>query len=217
MASMDAGSTNLHPDFGPSGGYPYGIPFTVVTNEHKQVRITFSYASQSNRRPYPFGADTPIEGGKNAGGDRHAIMVNSQTCTLYELWNARYSASRPKAGSGAIWKLTSNALDLGGRRGPADPAGPADLRTGQGGGAHRTADHARDPVHRAADPVGLHLAGPARGGVGLEPRPAPDGRPVPAASQLPGRPVLRQPAQPVLPGRQGHPGGNAALRADPGR
>jgi hypothetical protein len=111
LASMDSSSTFLHPDFGPDpGGYPYGIPFTIVTSKTKLVRIKFQYASQSNKGPYPFGPDTPIEGGKNSTGDRHAIMVNSDTCTLYELWDARYSPSGSTAGSGAIWKLTSNAL-----------------------------------------------------------------------------------------------------------
>ncbi len=111
LASMDAGHTDLHPDFGPDpGGYPYGIPDRIVTNRHRLVRIKFTYASESNRGPYPFGPDTPIEGGRNAGGDRHAIMVNSRTCTLYELWEARYSAHGSTAGSGAIWHLTSNAL-----------------------------------------------------------------------------------------------------------
>jgi hypothetical protein len=37
-------------------------------------------------------------------------MVNRNTCTLYELWEARYSARRSTAGSGAIWHLRSNAL-----------------------------------------------------------------------------------------------------------
>lgn len=110
LRSMDAGTTYLHPDFGPSGGFPYGIPFNVVTNAHRKVRITFQYASESNRGPYPFGPDTLIEGGKNASGDRHALMVNSSTCTLYELWEARYSATKPTAGSGASWNLRSNAL-----------------------------------------------------------------------------------------------------------
>jgi hypothetical protein len=110
LRSMDSARTYLHPDFGPDpGGYPYGIPFTVVTNRHPLVRIRFQYASESDKGPYPFGQDTPIEGGKNAGGDRHAIMVNKQTCTLYELWEARYSR-HPTAGSGAIWHLRSNAL-----------------------------------------------------------------------------------------------------------
>jgi len=111
MKSMDSATTYLHPDFGPDpGGYPYGIPYTIVTNSHPLVSIAFTYASQSDKGPYPFGADTSIEGGKNAGGDRHAIMVNSGTCRLYELWDARYSASNPTAGSGAIWNLRSNAL-----------------------------------------------------------------------------------------------------------
>jgi hypothetical protein len=111
LRSMNSSSTYMHPDFGPkSGGYPYGIPFTVVTSAHKTVRIKFQYASESYRGRYPFGPDTPIEGGKNAGGDRHAIMVNATTCTLYELFDARYSASGSTAGSGAMWHLTSNAL-----------------------------------------------------------------------------------------------------------
>jgi hypothetical protein len=111
MRSMDSATTLLHPDFGPNpGGYPYGIPFNVVTNSQRRVRIRFTYASESNKGPYPFGPRTRIEGGKNASGDRHAIMVNKDTCTLYELWDAHYSATRPTAGSGAIWNLRSNAL-----------------------------------------------------------------------------------------------------------
>ena len=109
--SMDSSATYLHPDFGPNpGGYPYGIPFTVVTSAHPVVPVSFEYASESDAGPYPFGPDTPIEGGPSADGDRHAIMVNSSTCTLYELYDAQYSPSGSTAGSGAIWQLTSNAL-----------------------------------------------------------------------------------------------------------
>jgi hypothetical protein len=110
LKSMDSAKTFLHPDFGPSGGFPYGIPFNVVTNSHPLVKIHFQFASESDKGPYPFGPGTLIEGGKSAGGDRHAIMVNKVTCTLYELWEARYSKSRSTAGSGAIWHLRSNAL-----------------------------------------------------------------------------------------------------------
>jgi hypothetical protein len=109
MRSMDSANTLLHPDFGPSGGVPYGIPYSIVTSSHPLVRIKFRYASQSDKGPYPFGPDIRIEGGKNAGGDRHAIMVNKQTCKLFELYNARW-ATHPTAGSGAIWNLRSNAL-----------------------------------------------------------------------------------------------------------
>ena len=75
------------------------------------MKVRFLYASQSNRVPYPLGPDTPIEGGQNARrSDRHALMVNQTTCTLYELWQAQYSARGSTAGSGAVWNLRSNAL-----------------------------------------------------------------------------------------------------------
>ena len=37
------------------------------------AQISFLYASESDAGPYPFGPDTPIEGGAQAGGDRHAM------------------------------------------------------------------------------------------------------------------------------------------------
>src|SRR5438132_280118 len=40
LASMSASTTNLHPDFGPSGGFPYGLPYTTVSGSHPKVRIT---------------------------------------------------------------------------------------------------------------------------------------------------------------------------------
>jgi hypothetical protein len=112
LASMDAGTTNLHPDFGPSNdpSTPYGIPYTVVSPSQPQVPITFQYADESDPGPYPFSATTPIEGGQSSTGDRHAIMVNPATCTLYELDGAQYDASGSTAVSGAIWNLNSNAL-----------------------------------------------------------------------------------------------------------
>jgi hypothetical protein len=112
MASMDSATTNLHPDFGPSGdpSTPYGMPFTAVSPTQPLVNITFQYGDESDPGPYPFGPNTPIEGGSQATGDRHALMVNPSTCTLYELYDAQYSASGSTAGSGAIWNLNSNNL-----------------------------------------------------------------------------------------------------------
>jgi hypothetical protein len=112
LASMDSATTNLHPDFGPSGdpSTPYGIPYTVVSPSQPLVPVTFQYADQSDPGPYPFGPDTPIEGGQASTGDRHAIMVNPATCTLYELYDAHYGVSGSTAGSGAIWNLDSDAL-----------------------------------------------------------------------------------------------------------
>ncbi len=108
MASMDSSTTDLHPDFGDSGEpMPYGIPYTVVGASHADVSVDFSYADESDAGPYPFGEDTPIEG----GSDRHAIMIDKDTCTLYELFDAEYAPNGGStAGSGAIWNLRSNAL-----------------------------------------------------------------------------------------------------------
>jgi hypothetical protein len=112
LASMDSGSTFLHPDFGPSGdpSNPYGMPYTVISPSQPFVNVSFQYASESDPGPYPFGANTPIEGGESSTGDRHAIMIDPTTCTLYELYDAQYNAGGSTAGSGAIWNLRSNAL-----------------------------------------------------------------------------------------------------------
>jgi hypothetical protein len=105
-------SRRLHPDFGPSygDGPNYGIPITVVAKTHRKVRVGFSYASESDKGGYPFGPDTKIEGGRNSGGDMHAIVVQKGTCRLFETWNTRTGSGRWVAGSGATWFLRSNAL-----------------------------------------------------------------------------------------------------------
>ena len=111
VASMGGASRLLHPDFGPSGGFPYGIPFNVVDGAHPRVNLTFEYSPESDHAAYPFGPDTSIEGGPGAGGDRHAIMIDASSCTLYELYNARYNGpTTSTAGSGATWSLRGNAL-----------------------------------------------------------------------------------------------------------
>jgi hypothetical protein len=112
LASMDSGSTFLHPDYGPGGGSsPYGIAWQITAGDPKFVKVHFHYATQSDPGPYPFSAATPIEGGPEASGDRHALMVDPATCVLYELYDAHYHPNgHSTAGSGAIWKLNSNRL-----------------------------------------------------------------------------------------------------------
>jgi hypothetical protein len=125
MQHMAAGSTFLHPDYGPAGGgaRPYGMPWQITPRHPRFVRIHFRYASESNRGPYPFSARTPIEGGPNASGDRHALMVDPATCVLYELYDAHYRPNnRSTAGSGAIWHLRSDRLRSAGWT-SADAAG----------------------------------------------------------------------------------------------
>jgi len=103
---------DLHPDFGPSygAGPGYGMPVTVVSGAHPRVRVRFTYAAESDRVRYPFGRDTRIEGGRASVGDRHAVVVDRTHCRLYETWATRKTSTGWRAGSGATWSLTSNAL-----------------------------------------------------------------------------------------------------------
>jgi len=111
MANMHS-SVDLHPDFGPSFGeqdVPYGIPITIVHGAPR-VAVTFDYADESDRVPYPLNSSTAIEGGTNANGDRHTIVVDADTCTLFETWDTHQAGGAWTAGSGAVWSLRSNKL-----------------------------------------------------------------------------------------------------------
>jgi hypothetical protein len=104
----------MHADFG-SGlweGGPIGIPFVTVARAQARVPVSFDYAEESDRGPYPIPPGAPIEGGRTADGDRHVIVVDRSRCRLYELFGAypRDGGARWTAGSGAIWNLRSNRL-----------------------------------------------------------------------------------------------------------
>jgi hypothetical protein len=104
----------LHADFG-SGRYnggPIGIPYTTVSKRQRKVRVSFDYADESDRGPYPIPPNVPIEGGRQSQGDRHVIVVDRDRCRLYELYAAYPVAggTRWRAGSGAIWSLRTNRL-----------------------------------------------------------------------------------------------------------
>jgi hypothetical protein len=104
----------VHPDFGSGlyNGEPIGIPFTVVGSSTRKVPVTFQYASESDKGPYPLPRGVPIEGGYGSSGDRHVIVVDRNTCTDYELFAAypHNGGGRWTAGSGAIFNLRSNRL-----------------------------------------------------------------------------------------------------------
>ena len=106
-------SSHLHPDFG-SGlidGAPFGMPITIVRHSTPAVRIRFDYASESDRGPYRIPATASVEGGARSTGDRHVIVVDTATCTAYELYDAhRQRDGSWTAGSGAIFNLRSDAL-----------------------------------------------------------------------------------------------------------
>jgi hypothetical protein len=104
--------TGLHPDFGAGqwNGGPIGIPYTTVSKSQPKVGVKFGYASESDKGPYPIPTSVPIEGGRGSTGDRHALIVDRDNCRLYELYRLFPPGGGRgwRAGSGAIWNLSSN-------------------------------------------------------------------------------------------------------------
>ena len=108
-------ATGLHADFGTVWeGARIGIPYVVVRGTQPKVPISFSYPDEkSDPGPYPIPPDAPVEGagGANADGDRHVLVFDADSQKLYEVYDAHRQADGSwKAGSGAAFDLTSNAL-----------------------------------------------------------------------------------------------------------
>jgi hypothetical protein len=102
VASIGAGAP-VHADFG-SGRYrgsSIGIPFDVVSRRTRRVRLRFTYADESDRVRYPIPRHVHVEG----GSDHHALLLDRDSCRLYELFALHHGASGWSAGSGAVWNL----------------------------------------------------------------------------------------------------------------
>jgi hypothetical protein len=76
-------------------GAPIGIPFVVVPMQQPKVAIQFqefdgeaAIPDESDAGPFPVPADAPIEGGAQSRDDRHVLVVQQGSCTLYELYKA---------------------------------------------------------------------------------------------------------------------------------
>jgi len=109
IASIGAG-LDLHPDFGHERAY--GIPYAIVPADQPKVPIHFTaYGDQSDPGPYPIPRGAPVEGGQQASGDRHVLVLQKSTCMLYELWDAHPNPDGSwDAGSGAVFNLRSTKL-----------------------------------------------------------------------------------------------------------
>jgi hypothetical protein len=99
------GSGSLHPDFGENPAF--GIPFVVVPATQPLVPISYdAYGDESDPGPFPIPLDAPIE----AGTDGHVLVLQEQTCQLYELFVGRQVGAGWIAASGARFDLSSNSL-----------------------------------------------------------------------------------------------------------
>lgn len=103
---------SLRNDFGSGlwNGAPIGIPYVVVGISTPKKSVVFDYTDESDNVEYPIPDNPPIEGGDASSGDRHVLIVDSSTCTLYELYHVVKQNSAWTAGSGAVFDLSSNAL-----------------------------------------------------------------------------------------------------------
>jgi hypothetical protein len=112
VASIGSDRT-IHPDFG-SGlweGAPFGIPVNQISSGQPGVDVSFEYAEESDKVRYPIPPDVRVEGGPDATGDRHVILLDTDSCVAYELYAAWPQGDGTwHAGSGAVFDLRSNDL-----------------------------------------------------------------------------------------------------------
>jgi len=88
----------LHPDFDSSGD---GIPYIVVDSSVTPLAImNLADSSESDLMPMPFPANAPIEG----GSDHHVLVVDRNTCWLYEVWEGAFNGQW-SANNSAVWDL----------------------------------------------------------------------------------------------------------------
>jgi hypothetical protein len=103
-------SIGLHADFG-AGQYnnsTIGIPYTVTDSSQPFIPVNFTaYGSESDAGPMPIPVTAPIEGYPNPGnGDRHVLVLDANTCFLYELYSSYPQSTSWNAASAAVWDLT---------------------------------------------------------------------------------------------------------------
>ena len=112
IAYIDShGGDRLHPDFGSPRAY--GFPYVVVGSSQRKLPIHYTaYGDESDAGPFPVPKGAPVEGGNRSDGDRHVLVVDRSSCTLYELYRAFFkrSGAHWNADSGARWDLRSTAL-----------------------------------------------------------------------------------------------------------
>ena len=114
IASMGTAG-GVHADFGNGlyNGSRIGIPYVDVhASTTPKSRVTFLYADESDKGPYPIPAGVPIEGYPQHAdqGDRHVLIIDRDACRLYELSGMSKANGSWSGWSGAIWSLRSNAV-----------------------------------------------------------------------------------------------------------
>ncbi len=114
--SGDLANRYLHPDFSSVAGGAYGIPYTVVDSTSTPLVpfTNLNYDDESDIAYYPLTSDMPIEGSpgdcNTDDSDRHAIVIDRNSCVIYELYQAASCTSNKtlwSASNGAMWDMLS--------------------------------------------------------------------------------------------------------------
>ena len=111
--------TRFHPDFGTSWNddgtaRPMGIPYNVVGADQPMRPITWRlYGDESDPGPWPIPDDpyieTVLDWRETDDGDRHMLIIDSSSNTLYEAWSVfgNDDGTEWNAGNGAVYDLAS--------------------------------------------------------------------------------------------------------------
>jgi hypothetical protein len=106
---------HLHHDFSSVAGGNYGIPYVVVdssTTPLVPINVV-SYASESDVAQAPYPITAPIEGSPadctggpgDYVGDQHVLVLDRNTCILYETFNTTRCRGAWSSDSETIWDM----------------------------------------------------------------------------------------------------------------
>lgn len=95
-------------DFGADfDGGPFGQPINLVNGSQvSKSTFTFQIPTESDKEPYPVPANPLLE----RTDEPRLLIVDVETCKLYETYNAKKTGNQWSAKRGAVWNMNSNAL-----------------------------------------------------------------------------------------------------------
>ncbi|NOT83457.1 MAG: hypothetical protein HOP02_01480 [Methylococcaceae bacterium] len=98
----------IHTDFGADyGAGPFGQPINIVAGSTTpKYTFNFQIPIESDTGPYP----VPDAFLREATDDKRLFIVDTETCKLYETYNANKTGAQWSAKRGAIWDMKSNGL-----------------------------------------------------------------------------------------------------------
>ncbi len=89
---------------------PIGIPFLVVPGTQPKVPMVFVNSLESDAGLYPIPGGAPVEGGPSATGNRRVLVLERDSCILYEISKAFPEGGGWKADFGAVFDLKASQL-----------------------------------------------------------------------------------------------------------